>query len=107
MGHTSEVFGAGDPVALGSSADARLVLFKDTGCSAEQFDRELLIAWLNIANGALSLTTSFDFNGDHRLDGTVAQLIANAEHVRLDPASTKAQIDAARKTVSDLQKVAR
>lgn len=107
VGHTSEVFGVGDPVALASSADARLILFKNTGTSAELFDRELLVAWLNVANGALPLTTPLDFDGDGQPDRTVAETIADAEHVRLNPASTNAQIDAARKTISDLRKVAR
>ncbi len=105
--HTSQVFGADDRVALASSADARIILFKDTGTSAELLDRELLIAWLNVANGALPLTTALDFNGDGQPDRTVAAVIADAEGVRLNPDSTKAQLDAARKTITDLQKMAR
>lgn len=72
---TSEVFGAGDQMALASSVDARLVLFKNTGTSAELFDRELLVAWLNVANGALPLTTPLDVNGDGQPDRTVAAII--------------------------------
>ncbi len=106
-GHTSEVFGTGDQVALATAADARSVLFKDTGTSAEQFDRELLVTWLNIANGALALTTPLDSNGDGQPDRTAAAVIADAERVRLDPASTGAQIDAARKALTDLRKRAR
>ena len=79
----------------------------DRTSSAEQFNRELLIAWLNVANGALALTTPLDFDNDGRPDSTVAAVIANAERVRLNPASTKGQIDDARKIVSDLQKKAR
>jgi hypothetical protein len=71
------------------------------------FDRDLLVAWLNVANGALPLTTPLDLNGDGKPDRTAAAVLADAEHVRLDRASTKAQIDAARKTVNDLQKLAR
>lgn len=107
VAHTSEVFGAGDPVALATSANASAILFKTTGTSAELFDRDLLVAWLNIANGALPLTTPLDFDGDGKPDRTVAAVIADAERVRLNGASTNAQIDAARKTITDLQKVAR
>ena len=107
VSHTSGVFGSGDPVALGSTLNARTILFKDTGTSAELFDRDLLVAWLNVANGALPLTTQVDVTGDGVLDGTVAKVLADAEQVRLDPASTKAQIDNARKLVNNLAKIAR
>lgn len=107
VAHTSEVFGPGDPLALGSAADASVILAKETDLRYEQLDRSLLVAWLNVANGALPLTTPLDTNGDGTPDRTAAEVLADAEHVRLNPAATKPQIDAARKTVDDLAKLAR
>jgi hypothetical protein len=42
------------------------------------------------------LTTPFDFNRDGKPDLTVAEVLAKAEAVRLNPASTKDQLDTAR-----------
>lgn len=105
VAHTSEVFGPGDALALDTSAQAATVLAKDTGTDREQLDRELLVAWLNIANGALPLTTPLDTNGDGRPDRTAAAVLADAERVRLNPAATQQQLQTARKTVQDLGKL--
>ena len=60
--------------------------------ATEQFDRQLLALWLNFANGPVDLTTLVDTNGDGVLDTALATVLATAEAVRLDPASTSAQI---------------
>ena len=104
---TSAVFGPGDPIALASSTDAFAILSRVTGTNAELFDRDVLVAWLNVANGALPLTTPLDLNGDGKPDRTAAAVLADAEHVRLNRASTQQQIDAARQTVNNLLNVIR
>jgi hypothetical protein len=59
-----------------------------------QFDRQLLAAWLNFANGSIELSTPVDTNGDHVNDSSFGAAMQAAEAVRLNPASTKAQLNA-------------
>lgn len=56
------------------------------------FDRQLLAAWLNFANGAVGLNDLVDTNGDLVPDTTFAAAVAAAETVRSNPAATKAQL---------------
>jgi M6 family metalloprotease-like protein len=60
------------------------------GDELQQLDRQLLAAWLNFANGAFDLDEVVD-NGS-----TFAVVMATAEAVRLNPASTEAQLRAQR-----------
>ena len=58
-----------------------------------RFDRELLTAWLNLANGAVAFDEPvLDANGDGTLDTTFGEVVAGAEAVRLDPTSTRAEV---------------
>ena len=54
----------------------------------------------------MPLTTPFDFDRDGRPDFTVAQVLAAAESVRLNPASTKKQLDAAKDRVEVIARFA-
>jgi hypothetical protein len=73
---------------------AFLVLKPDpqTDPRIKDFDRELLTAWLNFANGGVNLTESVVVNGHTTV--TFADEMAQAETLRLDPAATKQDLDA-------------
>jgi hypothetical protein len=58
------------------------------------FDQHALGAWLNFANGAVKLDTPVDTNLDGIDDSTFGAVMFTAETVRLDPASTSAQVKA-------------
>ena len=80
---------------LSTLQQAENVLKAGGGTSAtEQFDRQLLAALLNFANGDPAYNQLIDTNGDKVGDTPFLTVIANAEAVRLNPASTKAQITA-------------
>ncbi|HKZ75728.1 MAG TPA: PKD domain-containing protein [Actinomycetota bacterium] len=75
-------------------ANARDVLkVNQTSDMAERLDRQLLAAWLNFANGALDLSEMVDTVGGSAPDTTFGAAIAAAEAVRLDPASTRAELE--------------
>jgi hypothetical protein len=57
-----------------------------------EFDRQALAAWLNFADGSFDLGSRVDTNLDLRLDSTFGEAMAKAEAIRLNPASTSAQI---------------
>jgi hypothetical protein len=58
-----------------------------------QFDRQLLAAWLNFANGSIALGTPIDTNGDGSTDSTFGAAVQAAEAVRLNASSTDAQLN--------------
>ncbi|TDU86577.1 subtilisin family serine protease [Kribbella voronezhensis] len=57
-----------------------------------EFDRQALTAWLNFADGSFDLGTRVDTNLDLRPDSTFGQVMTKAESIRLNPASTNAQL---------------
>ncbi|TDD58174.1 hypothetical protein E1263_20300 [Kribbella antibiotica] len=57
-----------------------------------EFDRQALTAWLNFADGSFDLGSRVDTNLDLRLDSTFGAVMAQAEAIRLNPASTSNQI---------------
>jgi hypothetical protein len=92
--HMSRVF---DEVTDASTVDeAADVLFVNlnTGTMEQIFDRQLLAAWVNFANGAADLDTLVDTDGDRVADTSFGTAITAAEAVRLDPSHTRAQLDA-------------
>lgn len=58
------------------------------------FDEEALAAWLNFANGAIKFDTPVDTDGNGTLDSTFADAMLTAETIRMNPASTAAQVKA-------------
>jgi len=58
------------------------------------FDQMALGAWLNFANGSIKLTSPVDSNGDGVNDSTFGAVMLTAESIRVNPASTSAQIKA-------------
>jgi M6 family metalloprotease-like protein len=59
------------------------------GSELEKLDRELLVAWLNFANGAYDLTETVRIGN---VTDTFANVVATAESVRLNPASTSKEL---------------
>jgi subtilisin family serine protease len=66
------------------------------GIALQQLDRQLLTAWLNFANGAFDLNELVDTDGVGGPDTMFSTVMATAEAVRLNPASTEAQLYAQR-----------
>ena len=58
------------------------------------FDQHALGAWLNFANGSVKLDTPVDSDGNGTLDSTFGAVMFTAETIRINPASTSAQIKA-------------
>lgn len=76
-------------------AAATLVLQNPPKAPADViFDQHALGAWLNFANGSVSLDTPVDTVGGPALDTTFGAAMLTAETVRVNPASTSAQIKA-------------
>jgi hypothetical protein len=90
-GFMSKVF---NEVRNASTPAAAIAVFNKSGSSlaADIFDVQLLAAWMNFADGRVALTDLVDTNKDHVPDTAFATLVAQAEAVRLNPASTRAQI---------------
>ena len=82
--------------ALTSFQDAVNVLFVqgNKGSMEEIFDRQLLAAWLNFANGAVEWDQMIDTDGDGNPDAAFSDVMAAAEAVRLDPTHTKQALEA-------------
>ena len=64
------------------------------GTMEEIFDRALLTAWLNFANGALDLGELVDTDGDGVADTAFGSVLAAVEAVRVDPNHTRAALEA-------------
>ncbi|SFR92543.1 Zn-dependent metalloprotease [Microbacterium sp. cf046] len=76
-------------------AAATLVLNNPAKAPADViFDQHALGAWLNFANGSVSLSTPVDTDKNGTLDSTFGAVMFAAETVRVNPASTSAQIKA-------------
>jgi hypothetical protein len=57
------------------------------GSARRMLDRQLLTVWLNFANGSMGYLEMFDTGNDGIPDATLADIMATAEIVRLDPTS--------------------
>ena len=78
-----------------SRADATLVLQNPAKSPADViFDMHALGAWLNFANGSVKLDTPVDSVGGPAPDSTFGAVMFTAETIRMNPASTSAQIKA-------------
>ena len=87
--YVSSVFG---PLTRGQAA---AILKAGEGTTTrEQFDRQLLAALLNFANGAPDYDTLVDTDGDHVGDTPFLEFIAAAEAARLNPATTDDELRA-------------
>jgi hypothetical protein len=80
---------------LSTFAQAQDALKSVNNSGARQIlDQQLIAVWLNFANGALDLDELVDTNGDRVADTRFEDVVRHAEAVRLDPASTTAQLNA-------------
>jgi hypothetical protein len=87
----STVFSEGRNATTIPAAHDVLFLKQNGGSEIEQLDRELMTAWLNFADGAFEHDQMFDPDHDG-VSTSFADIIANAEAVRLSPASTVREI---------------
>jgi hypothetical protein len=90
-GFMSQVF---NEVRDASTPALAIAVFDKSNSSVatDIFDVQLLAAWMNFADGRVALTDVVDTNFDHVPDTVFSTLVAQAEAVRLNPASTRAQI---------------
>jgi hypothetical protein len=88
----SEVFHEVRYASTIPSAYDVLFMQQNRGDARQQLDRELLTTWLNFANGAIEYHQRLDTNNNHKPDTAFAEIIASAEAIRLNPASTDAKI---------------
>lgn len=101
-GFMSQVFNEQTDASTIPAAYNVMWLGGNRGSAAEKLDRALLTAWLNFANGSIEYGQLFDTNGDALPDTAFSAIMANAETVRINPASTTAQLDEQRKVVHKL-----
>ncbi|HTH06895.1 MAG TPA: hypothetical protein VL916_13535, partial [Ilumatobacteraceae bacterium] len=98
VGYFSLVFDEGKDAS--TRAAATLVLNNPAKAPADViFDQHALGAWLNFANGSVSLDTPVDTDRNGSLDSTFGAVMLAAETVRMNPASTSAQIKAQKDVV--------
>ena len=98
----SDVFNeARDASTLAKAYDV-IFLGGNGGDERQKLDRQLLVNWLNFANGGIEWGEMIDTDNNGSLDTAFADVMANAEAVRLNPASTEAQLRAQRQL---LQKI--
>jgi hypothetical protein len=91
-GYMSAVFDEVRDASTIAKASTVLNAAKTGGNARKILDRQLLAAWLNFANGSVGWTQPVDTDGDAVPDTTFAAAITTAELVRLNPASTKADL---------------
>lgn len=94
--HMSSVLG--DVVALATPEDAVAVLHPDVLSREAKLDRELLAAWINYASGAIGS------DADGWILPEFAEVVYEAERVRLDPSSTDRDLREATAALRALQR---
>lgn len=103
VGFVSTVFDEARDAATVAAAFDVMFLGGNGGSELQKLDRELLTAWLNFANGAFGYAELFDTDNDGVADTQFAAILATAEAVRLNPASTTAQLQAQRSILQQLK----
>jgi len=98
----STVFDEARPLSTLAQGFDVLFMGGNGGSEVQQLDRQILTAWLNFANGAIEYNQMIDTNKDHVPDTTFANVMAHAEAVRLNPASTAAQLKAQRTLLNQI-----
>ncbi len=93
VSHLSMVFSEKTP-ALTRAQATKVLNAPAKAPEAVIFDQHALGAWLNFANGAVKLDTPVDTNNDGVDDSTFGAVMLAAETVRINPASTSAQVKA-------------
>ncbi len=86
--------------AAATSAQAYDVLdTSSTSVIEELFDQQLLANWLNFANGAIEWNQLVDTNSDKRVDTQFLTAMVRAESLRIDPNTSRKQLDAQKKII--------
>jgi hypothetical protein len=103
VGYMSAVFN--ETTTAATLAEAEDILFTNSGPtgSTERFDKDLLTAWLNFADGTIEWDSPQDLDKDGVYETTFLGAMAQAEAVRLNPASTAAQLRDWRSVVATLR----
>lgn len=84
-----------EETSVSTTAEARSLLKGGSTSGMDGiFDRQLLAAWLNFANGAIDLGTMVDTDGDAVPDAAFTDIINAAEAARLNPATTPEELEA-------------
>jgi hypothetical protein len=101
IGYMSTVF---DEARLASTfAQAEDILWTNgPTTTAEQFDKNLLTAWLNFADGTIEYDMMLDLDKDGTPETTFLAAVAAAEAVRLDPTSTEDELQAQKNFLGSL-----
>jgi len=94
VGYLSSVFDEVRDASTPAKAYDVLHLAQNGGSAREKFDRELLVTWLNLAQGVFGWSEMLDTNGDGVLDTPFSSVIGSSESVRLAPGSTDAAFKA-------------
>jgi hypothetical protein len=92
VSHASTVFNEERDASTIEQAHDVLFLKQNQGSKREKLDRELLVVWLNFANGAIEYLELLDTDKDGIGDTPFADVVAAAEAVRLDPGATDKEI---------------
>lgn len=90
--HMSTVFGEVRTISTADMAFEVLFMEHNGGSAIEELDRELLVAWLNCANGGIAYDEPLDSDKDGVGDRSFLDLVLTAEAVRLNPNSTERQV---------------
>ena len=91
-GYLSNVFNEVRDASTRTKAHDDIFVKGLNGTMSEQLDRQLLAGWINFANGGVEYTEMLDTNADGRLDAPFVQVMATAEAVRRNPASSRTQL---------------
>jgi len=92
VGHVSTVFNEARDASTIEHAHDVLFLKGNQGSEREKLDRELLVVWLNFANGAIEYLELLDTDKDGVGDTRFSDVVAAAEAVRLDPGATDKEL---------------
>lgn len=90
VGHVSTVFNEVRDASTTAAAFDVVNVRNNSGSEVEQFDRELLVVWLNFASGAVGYLQAVDTNQDGVADTPLHEILLSAETARRD-ASTGAR----------------
>jgi hypothetical protein len=88
VARVSSIFSEVRSVSTPAEAFAVANLPQNAGSEREQLDREILVAWLNFASGAIGYAKLVDSDRDGVNDTPFFQVMQNAEAVRLNPLAT-------------------
>ncbi|MET9517317.1 hypothetical protein [Streptomyces sp. NPDC002994] len=96
--HASAVFS--ETVDVSTREKAADTLFLALLDPERAFDRQLLAAWLNFANGSFGPGEKVDTDGDLKADTPFLEAVQHAEKVRLDPDTTRKELAAQAKILT-------